>query len=95
MLGLAAVIVTTAIPETNTGHRILSDVRYFVLTDYSTGRSESNITVAKSQLHSKPFRGDRAGVIGVIARSIRGDVKDILLPRPEGEDIFLPSSPCA
>ena len=27
--------------------------------------------------------------------SIRGDVKDIFLPRPEGGDIFLPSSPCA
>src|SRR5690242_16087851 len=30
-----------------------------------------------------------------ISRSIRGEVKDIFLPRPEGEDISLPSSPCA
>ena len=29
------------------------------------------------------------------SRSIRGEVKDIFLPRPEGEDISLPSSPCA
>jgi len=26
------------------------------------------------------------------SRSIRGEVKDIFLPRPEGEDIALPSS---
>src|SRR5262245_6774632 len=26
--------------------------------------------------------------------SIRGEVKNIFLPRPEGEDISLPSSPC-
>jgi hypothetical protein len=34
-------------------------------------------------------------VVSVIAWSIRGDVKDIFLPRPEGEEISLPSSPCA
>jgi hypothetical protein len=31
----------------------------------------------------------------VMAWSIRGEVKDIFLPRLEGEDVFLPSSPCA
>jgi hypothetical protein len=34
-------------------------------------------------------------MVGEISRSIRGEVKDIFLPRPEGEDISLPSSPCA
>jgi hypothetical protein len=31
-----------------------------------------------------------AGLLSVIAWSIGGDVKDIYLPRLEGEDIFLP-----
>jgi len=35
------------------------------------------------------------GVVVAKSRSIRGDVKDIFLPRPEAEDISLPSSPCA
>jgi hypothetical protein len=37
----------------------------------------------------------RAEVLSVNAWSIRGDVKDIFLPRLEGEDISLSSSPCA
>jgi len=34
-----------------------------------------------------------ATTVGVTSRSIRAEVKDIFLPRPEGEGISLPSSP--
>ena len=36
-----------------------------------------------------------SGLAGVIAGSIRGNVKDIFLPRPEGESASLTSSPCS
>ncbi len=40
-----------------------------------------------------PQKGEQKAHACAIAWSIRGDVKDIFLPRLEGEDISLPSSP--
>ena len=59
-----------------------------VLT-YATGR------LPLLRLFSTPLKMPPAGVLSEMAWSIRGSVKDIFFPRPEGESAFLTSSPCS